>query len=160
MNSKKNIIIFVILITLIIGFFIFFYGYKKNKKDTENKNFSLVNKIESENNQPVSNKNNKEIKYLKSYYANPKNRKKPIIEDDIDENIDSDGDSITDVEEVKLGTSPYKTDTDGDKISDGDEINLTKTNPLKKDTDGDGYDDLTELRAGYNPNGDGKLIKD
>lgn len=47
---------------------------------------------------------------------------------------DSDNDSLTDPEEVVLGTSPDKTDTDGD-----------------------GYSDSAEFTKGYNPNGAGKI---
>jgi len=37
--------------------------------------------------------------------------------------IDSDGDGLTDSEEVNIGTDPNNPDTDGDGISDGDEVN-------------------------------------
>lgn len=42
-------------------------------------------------------------------------------------------------------------DTDGDGISDHDEINIYKTDPNKFDTDGDTYDDGTEIKKGFNP---------
>ncbi len=45
-------------------------------------------------------------------------------------------------------------DTDGDGISDYDEINGTfgyATNPNMPDTDGDGFDDFTEVTQGRNP---------
>ena len=47
-------------------------------------------------------------------------------------------------------------DTDGDGLSDNYEIKIG-TNPLDSDTDGDGYPDGTEIRYGYDPNGPGKL---
>ena len=47
-------------------------------------------------------------------------------------------------------------DTDGDGLSDNYEIEIG-TNPLDSDTDGDGYSDGTEIRHGYNPNGSGKM---
>lgn len=47
-------------------------------------------------------------------------------------------------------------DTDGDSLSDLEEL-LYGTDPNLADTDGDGFDDFTEIRNGYNPLGEGKL---
>lgn len=53
-------------------------------------------------------------------------------------NLDSDFDGLTNLEEVQIyKTDPENKDTDGDGLSDSDEIAL-KLNPLEKDTDGDG----------------------
>lgn len=72
--------------------------------------------------------------------------------------IDSDGDALNDFDEAKNHkTDPLKADTDGDGLSDYEEINNWGTNPLSADTDGDGYNDADEIKAGYNPRGDGKL---
>lgn len=61
-------------------------------------------------------------------------------------NPDTDGDGLTDGEEVnKYGTDPLKKDTDGDGLNDGDEVHSYHTNPLKKDTDGDGLSDGQEV---------------
>ncbi len=43
-------------------------------------------------------------------------------------------------------------DTDGDSISDYDEINVYKTSPYLKDSDSDGIDDKTEIEKGTDPN--------
>ncbi len=58
---------------------------------------------------------------------------------------DSDGDGLTDDEELKLGTDPFKKDTDGDGLTDGDEVKVHKTNPLNPDTDFDGLKDGEEV---------------
>jgi len=58
---------------------------------------------------------------------------------------DSDGDGLTDDQEAKLGTDPFKKDTDGDGLTDGDEVNVYKTNPLNPDTDFDGLKDGEEV---------------
>lgn len=42
-------------------------------------------------------------------------------------------------------------DTDGDGISDFDEVSKYGTDPKKADTDGDGYSDKTEIDHGYSP---------
>ncbi len=43
---------------------------------------------------------------------------------------DSDGDGLTNGDEVNRGTDPNKRDTDGDGLSDGDEVNRHRTDPL------------------------------
>jgi len=48
--------------------------------------------------------------------------------------LDSDGDGLTDAQEVTLGTNPFNRDTDGDGISDGMEVALGM-NPLVADAD-------------------------
>lgn len=65
--------------------------------------------------------------------------------------LDSDGDGLTDDEELALGTDPYLPDTDGDGLTDGDEVNTYGTNPLLVDTDGDGFTDAEEVEAGSSP---------
>ena len=42
-------------------------------------------------------------------------------------NPDSDGDGLSDQEEVDLGTNPLNTDTDNDGLNDADETILTAT---------------------------------
>jgi hypothetical protein len=71
---------------------------------------------------------------------------------------DQDLDGLSDSEEAKYGTSPTSADTDNDGLLDKDEITIFHTDPLKADTDGDGHPDGLEVRNGYNPNGEGKLI--
>lgn len=54
--------------------------------------------------------------------------------------LDSDGDGLSDEDERRIGTDPFRKDTDGDGIPDGDEVRLG-LDPLKADTDGDGIID-------------------
>lgn len=70
---------------------------------------------------------------------------------------DTDGDGLTDEEEVELGTNPNKIDTDEDGLFDREEVKVYGTDPLNPDTDGDGYSDGEEVDSGYNPKGEGKL---
>ena len=78
--------------------------------------------------------------------------------------VDSDGDGLTDDEELRIGTDPHNWDTDGDGLSDGDEVNVHKTNPLNPDTDGDGLTDgeevLTYKTDPKNPDTDGDGLLD
>lgn len=72
--------------------------------------------------------------------------------------LDSDGDGLTDAEEVQLTTDPLKADTDGDGLTDREEVKIYLTDPKNSDTDGDGYLDGAEVKAGYNPKGPGRLL--
>ena len=65
---------------------------------------------------------------------------------------DSDGDGLSDYEELLLGTNPNKADSDGDGLSDFAEVRTYGINPLKTDTDGDGYSDGIEVARDGNPN--------
>ncbi len=57
---------------------------------------------------------------------------------------DSDGDWISDaMERLVLGTNPLFTDTDGDGLSDGEELAFG-IDPISGDTDGDGLTDVEE----------------
>ncbi len=58
---------------------------------------------------------------------------------------DSDGDGLTNLEEITTGTDPNNVDTDNDGLSDGDEVKNRGTDPLKPDTDGDALADGEEV---------------
>ena len=73
-----------------------------------------------------------------------------------DPGLDSDGDNLTDAAELEIGTDPANPDSDGDGISDFDEVGFdpataTGTNPALWDSDGDGVSDAAEIAAGTNP---------
>ncbi|MDO9542993.1 MAG: OmpA family protein [Kiritimatiellia bacterium] len=61
--------------------------------------------------------------------------------------LDSDGDGLSDAEELQLGTDPHNPDTDGDGLTDGEEVKKYHTDPLNPDTD---YDALTDGAEVYN----------
>lgn len=73
-------------------------------------------------------------------------------------NLDSDGDGLTDSQERVIGTDPFNPDSDNDGLFDKEEIVTYKTDPLNEDSDGDGYIDGSEVRAGFDPNGPGRLL--
>ena len=77
---------------------------------------------------------------------------------------DTDGDGLTDKEEVEKGTDPTKADTDGDGLTDKEEVEKG-TDPTKADTDGDGLTDKEEVEKGTDPtkadtDGDGVTDKE
>lgn len=55
--------------------------------------------------------------------------------------VDSDGDGLSDVDELELGTDPDLPDTDGGGVNDGDEVN-SGTDPLNPDDDSAGVNDV------------------
>jgi len=50
-----------------------------------------------------------------------------------------------------IGTDPYNPDTDGDGLTDFEEVFIYHTNPLLADTDGDGFTDGEEVSFGSDP---------
>jgi hypothetical protein len=72
--------------------------------------------------------------------------------------VDSDGDGLSDADEITGSLNPYgaatdylSADSDGDGLSDGDEV-AAGTNPNNVDTDGDGVSDQVEVvEAGSDP---------
>jgi hypothetical protein len=70
---------------------------------------------------------------------------------------DTDGDGLTNSQEVDLGTDPNNSDTDSDNVDDGLEVG-TETDPTdsssnsdpNQDSDGDGFSDFDEILAGTN----------
>lgn len=62
--------------------------------------------------------------------------------------LDSDNDGLNDDVESQLGTDPGNTDSDGDTLSDGDEVNNHQSDPLSSDTDNDGLQDAEEVNLG------------
>jgi hypothetical protein len=68
---------------------------------------------------------------------------------------DIDGDGLDNATEQLLGTDPVNPDSDGDGLSDGDEVNLYTTDPLNPDSDGDYLSDGEEVNVyGSDPNMD------
>jgi hypothetical protein len=68
--------------------------------------------------------------------------------------LDQDNDGLDNLGEVQNGTDLENPDTDGDSVSDGDEVNRmvggqpAPTKPLEVDTDGDGLSDGVETNTG------------
>ena len=61
------------------------------------------------------------------------------------QNVDTDGDGLSDGKEIELGTALLVNDTDNDGLTDGDEVHNHSSDPLESDTDGDGLTDGDEV---------------
>lgn len=64
---------------------------------------------------------------------------------------DEDGDGLSNITEVQLGTLPTAVDSDFDGLTDSEEVNIYATNPLVADSDGDGLTDGEEIKLGLDP---------
>ncbi|MEE2730730.1 MAG: M4 family metallopeptidase [Pseudomonadota bacterium] len=82
--------------------------------------------------------------------------------DPADAILDDDADGLNNLEEFQAGTSIFLEDSDGDTLSDGDEVKLHRTSPILTDTDGDEIPDQHELGFGFDPTdpADGLLDSD
>lgn len=65
--------------------------------------------------------------------------------------VDTDEDELSDAEERRLGTDPYRADTDVDGLSDGAEVLEYGTDPLNVDSDDGGVIDGIEATRGTSP---------
>ena len=72
---------------------------------------------------------------------------------------DDDGDSLSDSEELKIGTSKTNPDSDKDGLPDGLEIS-GGTNPLKADTDGDNVNDKDDALVTKEAKGDTGIVNE
>ncbi|MBI5221637.1 MAG: hypothetical protein HY979_02435 [Candidatus Magasanikbacteria bacterium] len=144
MNKKFLIIILLMLVIFLVGGFIWF------RHKNSNMNISSSSAVAPAISPKVIEQESKKL-------GNNLGNLQKVLDEK--QKIDSDLDGLSNDEEKNLGTDPNKIDTDGDGITDYDEVKIYHTNPLKADTDGDGYSDGAELRRGYNPLGPGKLKK-
>jgi len=73
----------------------------------------------------------------------------------LDDDVDTDGDGLSDAEETIIcHTDPKSADTDHDGLTDGDEVHGRYghvTDPNNSDTDGDGLSDFMEILQHLNP---------
>ena len=63
--------------------------------------------------------------------------------------VDTDGDGLTDDQELQLGLDPMSPDFDDDDLTDGEEVNQYNTDPKNADSDDDGLSDGDEVNS-YN----------
>ena len=81
----------------------------------------------------------------------------PLVYDSIESGVadgdaDSDGDGISNLQEINMGINPSLKDTDYDGLDENEEIDIYGTDPADPDTDDDGLKDGDEIKLGLNPN--------
>jgi plastocyanin len=64
---------------------------------------------------------------------------------------DTDGDGLSNQDEIALGTNPNKIDSDKDGLDDWDEVVVRFSDPLDLDSDNDGLTDSEDVDAGASP---------
>ncbi|WP_297073092.1 calcium-binding protein [Thermococcus sp.] len=72
-----------------------------------------------------------------------------IAHESLPNNPDSDGDGLSDKLEFYYGSDPMRQDSDADHLTDGEEVLKYGTNPVSYDTDGDNLPDYDELTGRY-----------
>lgn len=87
-----------------------------------------------------------------------KDVKESVPEENKPSFLDSDGDGLTNAEELEAGTLANKADSDSDGLGDREEVEVYDTDPRDADTDNDTYLDGQEVKGGFNPNGEGRLF--
>ncbi len=72
---------------------------------------------------------------------------------------DLDSDTLSNLQEYRLGSNPALSDTDADGLSDGDEVSVHGTSLIHEDSDRDGMPDGYEITQGFYPldGADGQL---
>jgi len=148
-NSNKIIIILVLtffIVIIVLGGYLFF-----NSKTSIDTTFKIEEKSDlSESSKQALDEEKEDSSPVE---AGVEDSDKSVEQD----MTDTDQDGLTDAEERELGTNINSIDSDFDGLFDREEVRVYKTDPLNKDTDGDSFLDGDEVRAGYNPNGEGKL---
>ncbi len=153
-NGTKYMIlgVFVIVILLIGLTAWFFLGKYTDKEETIIPLDTETNDLMQDDDQQIENTTGTNT--VKQKQTDVQTKKETMETQD----IDSDNDGLTDNEEAAIGTDKFKEDTDNDGLFDREEVRVYKTDPLDPDTDKDGYPDGSEVKNGYNPNGQGKLF--
>jgi hypothetical protein len=161
LKQYKKIIVAVIIAVLGLALFAAaaWYGYNTFFSQGQQLGTPVINSGQSNTNQPKANTNQQQVNQNANINQNINQPSpEPAVAPE-EEDIDTDRDGLSDREERLYGTDLTKVDTDEDGLTDRDEIKVFKTDPTNPDTDGDTYLDGDEVRAGYDPKGDGKLLK-
>jgi len=98
--------------------------------------------------------------YFDKNISEPLPSSKIDIEDQEKDLENNQEDAVGTTDQNDLADTAYipSPDTDGDGLTDKQEEMTWKTDPNNPDTDGDGHNDGEEVKNGYNPNGEGKIL--
>jgi hypothetical protein len=146
-SGKMIMLLVVLLLVVVLAGGAAYYFLVMNKSD-ENSNTNNSNSANTNLNSNINNNTN-QVANVNSTDSNANTNQN---------SGDTDGDGLLDSEERELGTSIQRPDSDSDELFDYEEVKVYKTDPLNPDTDGDTFLDGKEVKAGYDPNGPGKLL--
>ncbi len=165
-RGGNKILIFVLIFILVSAivaaawYYLMYLPGQENVANISNQNTNVNNNSSVVNDNSNENTNTAPLKNI-NINKNTNNNTNTNVNTNTNTNsistLDSDSDGLPDTKEAQLKTNPRLSDTDKDGLFDGEEYKIYKTDPLNPDTDGDGYADGDEIKAGYNPNGPGKL---
>lgn len=159
---KKVFVAFsgLLLLSLVVWGAYYFFVSKNNTDDTNNpKNNNTQNQAPNNTNTDPDNVNNQPEVILDDDGDGLSNAEETAIGSD-PKLPDTDNDGLSDKDELRIhNTSTTNPDTDNDGLYDKAELFTYQTNALDPDTDNDTYLDGVEVQNGYNPNGDGLLVK-
>ncbi|MCK4539695.1 hypothetical protein KAU09_00905 [Candidatus Parcubacteria bacterium] len=160
-HQKIFFLVFIVLILILLGVGgVWAYNYFMERIDNESAvDIKEPEKTNQETGKEIKENNNQNNEEIESPAEDIQEDISEIEEKNAaPEELDSDGDGLTDEEEWRLGTAIDNVDTDNDGLFDREEVKVYKTNPRNPDTDGDGYIDGDEVDGGYNPLGSGRLL--
>jgi len=138
-SKSKKVLLFVLVIIIAVAvlLFLLFRNLSQTNKTIHNnplsENSGLENLIEDE----------------------PEIEDEYLLEEEPNPNISNEEEDIIINNNKEVDISVL--DSDGDGLTDYQETEIWGTDPYNPDTDGDGYSDFDEIKAGYNPLGDGLL---
>ena len=155
--AKKNLILLIIIIIAVLALIAsaawWFFGRTSQsppQQQTTNPAFlSLLDQVKQGQKTVPEQKTSSTAKNLEQPVADLE--QPPGDESKSPVDADTDGDGLTDEEEITLGTSINNSDTDNDGLYDREEVKVYKTDPLKADTDNDGWSDGDEIRKNQDP---------
>jgi hypothetical protein len=105
---------------------------------------------------PAVDPNEKKSQWLLNYFGTTTCENQATCGDE----VDTDRDGLTNVQEFEKSTDPNNKDSDGDGLADGDEVNVFGSDPLKEYTsEKREYKDLDFVKGGYDIATDGKLTE-
>ncbi len=154
-NSKKLIIAIAIIVVVALGAgaaLLFTGVLNKNAANTSNTNLVV--------NTPTTNVNansNANVNTNANSNVNTNGNSNANTNANLNGNANSNGNSNSNANVNSNPSTPNSVDSDKDSLTDAEEL-ILGTNPSVADSDSDGFLDGNEVKLGYNPKGKGKLV--
>jgi len=102
------------------------------------------------NNGPDGDPDSDNLTNLEEFNINTLPNDNDSDDDGLTDDVETNTSSFVDI--TNTGTDPLVADSDGDSLSDGDEVDVHMSDPNSVDSDGDLFDDNEEIDGGSDPN--------